>query len=89
MVAVEMRAISRRLGRLEGRLGPVETEHTRYLMERLEAAHRRMALAGYPVHLPGNLSGLTVEQILNRGRPRARQAASAEEAQNAIVLDIP
>jgi len=60
----------------------VETAFSRHLLERLEAARRRLAESG----LPGDwthdvddreredVSGLNVEQILHRGRQRARLA---------------
>jgi hypothetical protein len=75
-----MKTITRRLSRLEGRLGMVETERTRYLAARLEDARRRMARLGYPERTPEDVSGLTIVQILNRGRERAANRAIAEEA---------
>jgi hypothetical protein len=75
-----MKTIEGRVQRLERGLGLVETERTRYLAARLEDARRRMARLGYPERTPEDLSGLTVEQILNRGRERAWRAAIAEEA---------
>ena len=75
----EMRAISRRLGRLEGRLGLVETEETRRVREFAETLRRRIAdgraRVGTSERAVEDLSGLTVEEILQRGRQRARQAA--------------
>jgi len=68
-----MKAISKRLVKLESRFGAVETEFTRNLRQRLEHARLR---AGLPVRSPEDLSGMTVEQILNRGRLRARQGAA-------------
>jgi hypothetical protein len=82
-----MKTITRRVRRLEERYGPpAETAHTRYLAARLEAARRRMVLAGYPEHAPEGLSGLTTEQILLRGCERARQAAIAEEAAERLPI---
>lgn len=78
-----MMSTSRRIRRLEDRLGPpVETPFLRRLCERLEAARRRFAKAegreyGDPApdtmrRESENLSGLTVTQILHRGRARTR-----------------
>ena len=78
-----MTSISRRIRRLEDRLGPpVETASLRRLRERLDAARRRIAKAEgreYGDSAPNtmrreseNLSSLTVTQILHRGRARAR-----------------
>ena len=79
-----MTAISRRLHRLEGNFGIVETEATRCAREFADTLWRRIvagrARAGHPERLPEELSGLTVEEILLRGRQRARQAAIEVEA---------
>ena len=79
-----MTAIRRRLRRLEGRLGVVETDRTRQEREFADTLWRRIvagrARAGHPERLPEELSGLTVEEILLRGRQRARQAAIEVEA---------
>ena len=74
-----MRTIARRLQRLEEgfALGP-ETEQDRQLRERIKAAHRRAAerraREGLPPEEPDeeDLSGLTLTEILHRGRARAR-----------------
>ena len=69
-----MRTISRRLGRLEDKFGVAETEFTRHLAVRLEAGRRAAesrAHDGYPARSRENFFGLTVEQILLRGRQRA------------------
>jgi len=76
-----MRAITRRIGRLENRLGSVETEDMRRLRQRLEAARRRMrawrALEGIPEPVDNgvrkDLSGQTLAEILRGGRERMRQ----------------
>ena len=75
-----MKAIDRRLRRLEERFGPhVETEYERQLLARIEAGRRRVAESrergegsGFDDgHEPKeDLTGLTVEQILLRGRAR-------------------
>lgn len=75
-----MKTIIRRPRRLEARFcPPVETEFSRRLHERIDAARRRLAEldvqhgrardAGKRGH--DDLSGLSVEQILHRGRRRA------------------
>ena len=78
-----MRTIIRRLRRLEDRFGPpVETEFSRRLRERIEAARRRLAeyeakdgrVCNAGAREREDLSGLSVEQILLRGRERARLA---------------
>jgi hypothetical protein len=67
-----MRAISKRLHRLERRLGTAaESEATRHLRMRLENARRR---CGSPAASPEHLAGLrvmTISQILHSGRQRA------------------
>jgi hypothetical protein len=72
-----MKTIIRRLRRLEDRLGPpVETEFSRCLRERIEAGRRRLAESGPQdgrmrntgAREPQDISGLSVEQILRRGR---------------------
>jgi hypothetical protein len=76
-----MRAISRRIGRLESSFGAIETEDMRRLRERLEAARRRMrawrALEGIPEPVDSgvrkDLSGQTLTEILRGGRERMRQ----------------
>jgi hypothetical protein len=76
------KAINRRLGRLEDRLGlGPETEDDRRLRERLQNARRR--IAGWRAsqglspdeRQREDLSGLTIVEILHRGRARARACA--------------
>jgi len=78
-----MKTIIRRLRRLEDRFGPaVETESDRHLLGRIEAARRRLAEADgldgrVRTAVEGeqeDVSGLSLEQILLRGRERARLA---------------
>jgi hypothetical protein len=72
-----MRTLSRRLRKLEDcyRIGP-EREFDRQLRERIAAARRRLAefASREGSHPPSaaceDLSGLTVEEILHRGRMR-------------------
>ena len=84
-----MRTISRRLQRLEEGfgLGP-ETEEDRRLRERLEKFRRRIAerraREGLPPletdeHQREDLRGLTIVQILQRGRARAHASARNNE----------
>jgi hypothetical protein len=82
-----MKSISRRIRRLEERFGPpVETEFTRRLRERIEAGRRRVAQwreqEGNPVsdHHRENLAGLSVTEILRRGRAKTREHPRAEKA---------
>ena len=68
-----MRAISKRLARIEERLRPAaNTEHLRWLRVRLDAATLRMARCGYTVsdvESKGEATrGLTVEERLQLGR---------------------
>ena len=75
-----MKAISTRLGKLEQRLGlGPETEDQRRLRERLESARRRIAESraskGLPPeaeHQQEDLKGLSIVEILQRGRAPAR-----------------
>jgi hypothetical protein len=79
-----MKTIIRRLRRLEDRFcPPVETEFSRRLGDRIEAGRRRLAESD---GLDGrvstavdrereDVSSLSVEQILHRGRERARLTA--------------
>jgi hypothetical protein len=100
-----MRSISRRIHRLEERLGPpVETEYTRRLREWIEAGRRRLAEAQErgewcgPVgdHHGENLAGLSVIEVLHRGRARvarakdgsARVEAAKTQAATAAELKI-
>jgi hypothetical protein len=84
-----MKSISRRIRKLEARLGPpVETAFTRRLRQRLEEGRRRLlqwreqegiSVSDQDREDWENLSGLTVTQILHRGRARVR--AQREEIQ--------
>jgi hypothetical protein len=75
-----MKTITRRLLRLEGRLGLVETEESRRARDLMETLRRRRAarlaregrLESDTVERE-DLSGLTLAEILQRGRQRARQ----------------
>jgi hypothetical protein len=74
-----MKALSRRLRQLENTLVPeVETEFTLELAARIEEGRCRAAVArsgeAHPECTSKDLSGLTVEEILLRGRQRARMA---------------
>ena len=71
----------------EDRFGPpVETEYTRHLRERLKARRQRVAEAQARGELPGriyddereDLTGLSVVEILNRGRMRVARAGLKE-----------
>jgi hypothetical protein len=70
-----MRAIAKRLDRLEARWGPaVESWKTRHLRARLEAARLR---CGWPPTSPervAELRRMTVPEILNSSRRRAAVA---------------
>jgi hypothetical protein len=85
-----VRTIARRLQRLEEGfgLGP-ETEENRRLRERLETARRRTAERRVREGLPPletderlgeDLTGLSIVQILQRGRARAHANARNEYA---------
>ncbi len=85
-----MKVMIRRLRRLEERFGPpVETEFTRRLRERIEAGRRRVAKwrehEGSPVsdQHRENIAGLSVIEILHRGRAKAQQHRPAEKAEQA------
>jgi hypothetical protein len=76
-----MKAIARRLRRLEDRYGPpVETEYSRELQRRIEAGCRRVAEAMGEAHEqpppPTGVTGLTLAGAILRGRERARQNAT-------------
>jgi hypothetical protein len=83
-----MKTIVRRLRRLEDRFGLApETEFDRQLRGRIEAGQRRVADARQRGELSGpiyedeekeDLTGLSVTEILNRGRARAVARAKAE-----------
>jgi hypothetical protein len=72
-----MRALSRRLRRLEVRFGlagrgpAVESEKVREIRERLEAARLRCGLQPIPAERQAELRGRTVAEILNAARQRA------------------
>jgi hypothetical protein len=67
-----MRAIARRLYRLEERFGVVvENGETLYLRARLEAARRRCGLQPIPLVRLAELRGMSIVAILNLGRQRA------------------
>ena len=68
-----MRAIARRLKRIEERLQPAaNTEHLRRLRARLEAARRRIAGQGYRLEDIGAIrAGWTLSERLQRGRQMA------------------
>ena len=75
-----MRAIETRLRRLEERFRPEpETEFKRNLMARLNLGRQR---AGLVQRSPEDLSGMTVEQILHRGRLRASERVLAEHTKD-------
>ena len=74
-----MRALHRRLLRLEDRFGPpVETEASRELRRRIEAGRRRVAEwmgeAYVPLPPPTEVTGLTLPEAIFRGRDRTRKA---------------
>jgi len=82
-----MKSIIRRLGKLEGRLGLApETEFDRQLRARIEAGRRRLAEAKERGEWSGpidddqgeDLAGLSVIDILNRGRERVARAKAQE-----------
>jgi predicted nucleic acid-binding Zn-ribbon protein len=71
-----MRAIARRLARIEERIRPAaDTEHLRRLRERLDAARQRIARWGYAAQdLAPNREdtrGWTLVERLQRGRQRS------------------
>ena len=74
-----MRALHRRLLRLEDRFGPpVETEYSRELRRRIEAGRRRVAEArGIPYVPPryADFTQLTLAEAILRGCDRAGQTA--------------
>ena len=83
-----MKSISRRIRRLEEkRFGTAaDIEATRRLRERLEAGRRRVAQWGEQEGISvsdqdrENLSGLTVDEILHRGRARVAKAKAERDA---------
>ena len=84
-----MKAIIRRLRRLENRFGPpVETRFTRQLRQRIEEGRRRVAEAKGLSEWPGSvgddeqedLRGLSIAQILLLGRDRVARAKAERDA---------
>jgi hypothetical protein len=76
-----MKAIARRLRRLEDRYGPpVETEYSRELQRRIEAGCRRVAEARGEAYEqpppPTGVTGLTLAEAILRGGEGARQNAT-------------
>ncbi len=87
-----MKSINRRIRWLEERFGPaVETAFSRRLRERIDAGRRRLAGATERGEWSGPVdddegedrSGLSVTEILHRGRARAREHQRAEKAKGA------
>jgi hypothetical protein len=84
-----MKRIGRRIRRLEERfgLGPVETEFSRRLREKIEEGRRRLAEANERGEWSGSvgnhegekLAGLNVTEILHHGRARVARAKAEEE----------
>ena len=75
-----MKAMDRRLRRLEDRYGPpMETEYSRELQRRIEAGLRRVAEARGEDYVPlppcTYVPGLTLAGAILRGRERARHAS--------------
>ena len=93
---VAVKAIARRLRRLEDRLGPaIETDFDRQLRARIEAGRQRVAQwcgnaavaevrqqehRAKPGQIRGPIGFRTIVEILHAGRERARQATQAETA---------
>ena len=92
-----MKAVIRRIRILEVSAGLVETAESRRAREQVEILHQRIVVARARVGFNSvvsqdghreDLSGLTVIDILNRGRQRARQCfvdaliAKGKEAAN-------
>jgi len=74
-----MRAIARRLHRLEQRLGPpVESWETREVLARLNAARLRRGLPPPSAERTRELRGMSITQILNSSRQRAAEAHRSE-----------
>jgi len=73
-----MRALHRRLLRLEDRFGaPSETEHMRQLQRRIEAGRRGVAAAQLETYIPwatecSDPRGMTLPETIFRGRDLAR-----------------
>jgi len=81
-----MRAIARRLSRVEERLRPAaNTEHQRRLGTRLEAARQRMARCGYTfAAVMSKGEDPTPIEILMGGRQKAFERNAAEEPSTGI-----
>jgi len=86
-----MKAITRRILRLELQAGLIETEESRREREQVEILERRIAAGRARVGLPPRtftdserreLAGMSVEDVLLRGRLRARErtALSSDNA---------
>jgi hypothetical protein len=83
-----MRAIARRLQRLERRLGPaVESPETRLVLARLEAARLRRGLAAISPQRMEELRGMSVCRILNDARQKAALAGQRESERTASEFD--
>jgi hypothetical protein len=79
-------AISKRLHRLERRLGTaVENEATRYLRVRLENARLRCGLPPASPERLAWLRGMTIPQILHSGRAAGSRAARVASQANRSV----
>ena len=64
-----MRSIARRLQRLEERFGPaVESEETRHLRARLEAARLQCSLPPISSERLAEVRGMSIAEILNSSR---------------------
>jgi hypothetical protein len=73
-----MRAISKRLDRLEKRWGPaVESWETRHLQMRLQAARSRCGLPSISTERRAGLRGMSVTAILNSSRAAAQAESPA------------
>ena len=74
-----MRALTNRLRRLEERFDTtVESEESRYLRRRLDAARLRCALPQPSPDRLAKLRGMTIPEILNWGRRRSALAPNIE-----------
>jgi hypothetical protein len=93
-----MKSINRRIRKLEEKygLGPVETEFSRRLRERIEEGRRRLGEARERGEWSGsvgnddgeNRAGLSVTEVLHLGRARvARVEAERDKAQQDIARE--
>ncbi len=74
-----MKAIAKRLHRLEKRFGSeVESEETWFLRSRIDAARKRCASQPISSRSVGEWSGMNIVAILNSGRQRAAMAGVPE-----------